>query len=171
MSGRGLYTAAVGSLLWALAVLPAAAQSPELGKPALAFTLPDLTGKPVRLEDFRGQRAVLLNFWATWCTPCREEMPTLEQLARERPGSLEVIGVSVDVVGKDTVRAFVRELGLTFRILLDPDAKVGTLYRVRALPITFIVDRGGVIRHREIGYRDWTTEESRYIVDEALRPR
>ena len=145
--------------------------APELGRRAPDFTLPDLSGTRVRLSDYAGRQAVLVNFWATWCAPCREEMPTLEKLAHERRGTLEVLGVNLDTGGVARVRVFVRELGLTFPILLDPALAVGRLYRVRALPVSYIVDRGGMIRHREIGYRDWTDRESRVIVGEALRPR
>lgn len=164
-----------GAVLLALLAVAAGAladePAPELGRRAPDFTLPDLAGKPVRLADYRGKRAVLINFWATWCLPCREEMPTLEKLWQERRASLEVLGVNLDTVGAAKVRAFVRELGLTFPILLDPALAVGRTYRIRALPASFIVDRDGVVRHREIGYRDWTDRESRFIVDEALRPR
>ena len=114
---------------------------------------------------------MLLNFWATWCVPCREEMPTLERLSRERRGSLVILGISVDAVGRDKVQAFVRELGLTFPILLDPETVVGKRYRVRALPTSFLIDRDGVVRHREVGYRNWTSAETRYLLDEALRRR
>lgn len=148
-----------------------AARAAELGQPAPDFTLPDLAGKRIRLADYRGKKGVLINFWATWCVPCREEMPTLERLWRERRESLEILGVSLDAASKARVRAFVRELGLTFPILLDPEHVAGKLYRVRALPMSFVVDREGIVRYREIGYRDWTTSESRFVVDEALRPR
>lgn len=161
-------------LAWfGLALLAAAAglEAAELGQPAPDFSLPDLAGKPVRLGDFRGKKGVLVNFWATWCVPCRGEMPTLERLARGRRETLQVLGVSLDTISKARVRAFARELGLTFPILLDPEHVAGKLYRVRALPMSFLVDRDGVLRHREIGYRDWTTGESRFIVEEALRPR
>jgi cytochrome c biogenesis protein CcmG, thiol:disulfide interchange protein DsbE len=164
----------LGVLALALVVATAAraaGPAPELGRPAPDFTLPDLAGARIRLGDYQEKKAVLINFWATWCVPCREEMPTLERLSRERRSALEVLAVSVDTVGAAKVRAFVRELGLTFPILLDPDLRVSRLYRVRALPISFIVDRTGIIRHREIGYRDWTDRESRFIVEEALRPR
>ena len=161
------------AIWWAVvaAAVVGRAEAADLGQKAPAFTLPDLVGKPVRLEDFRGKRAVLINFWATWCEPCREEMPTLERLSRERRDSLAVLAVSLDAVGRDRIRAFVRELGLTFPILLDPEASVARQYRIRALPTSYIVDRDGVIRHREIGYRDWTSPESRYLVDDALRAR
>jgi peroxiredoxin len=135
------------------------------------FTLPDLGGKRVRLGDQRGKKAVLINFWATWCLPCRDEMPTLERLSRQRRDTLEVLAISLDTVGAARVRMFARELGLTFPILLDPELAVARRYRIRALPASFIVDRTGVIRHRELGYRDWTDRESQFIVDEALRPR
>ncbi|MBI2469206.1 MAG: TlpA family protein disulfide reductase [Candidatus Rokubacteria bacterium] len=169
MRGRRLLLVA-GVGLAALA-RGADAAAAELGQPAPDFTLPDLAGRRIRLAEYRGKKGVLINFWATWCVPCREEMPTLERLWRERGATLEVLGVSLDTASKARVRAFVRELGLTFPILLDPEHVAGRLYRVRALPMSFIVDQGGVVRYREIGYRDWTTSESRLAVEEALRSR
>jgi len=145
--------------------------APELGRRAPDFTLPDLAGKPVRLADFQGKKAVLVNFWATWCPPCREEMPTLERLAKARRETLQVLGVNLDAVSQARVRAFVRELGITFPILLDPELAVGKTYRVRGLPTSFVVDRDGVVRFREIGYRDWTDHESQFVIDQALRGR
>ncbi len=145
--------------------------APELGRRAPDFTLPDLASKPVRLADFQGKKAVLINFWATWCPPCREEMPTLERLSRSRRDAIEVLGVNVEPGSPAKVRAFVRELGVSFPILLDPDLAVGKLYRVRGLPTSFIVDREGIVRFREIGYRDWTDSESQFVLDQALRPR
>ena len=171
VAARAAWLAVLGLALVAVAAAPAADPAPELGRPAPDFTLPDLAGAKIRLADYQGKKAVLVNFWATWCVPCREEMPTLERLSRDRRSVLEVLAVSVDTVGAAKVRAFVRELGLTFPILLDRDLAVGRLYRVRALPMSFIVDRTGIVRHREIGYRDWTDRESRVIVEEALRPR
>jgi peroxiredoxin len=143
----------------------------EVGRRAPDFTLPDLGGTPVRLADFHGKRAVLINFWATWCPPCRKEMPTLERVARDRRETLQVLGVSIDTVDPATVRAFVRELGVSFPILLDPKLTVATLYRIRGLPTSFVVDRDGVVRFREVGYRGWTDPESRDVLDRALRPR
>jgi peroxiredoxin len=170
----------VGALVLAVALVlggqpdlgwAADAPGPELGRAAPDFTLPDLGGKSVRLADFKGKKAVLINFWATWCVPCREEMPTLERLSQDRAASLEVLAVSLDTASAAKIRAFVRELKLTFPILLDPELVVGRLYRVRALPMSFVVDRTGLLRHREIGYRDWTDRESAFILDEALRAR
>ncbi len=172
MVRRLLLAVAVAWRLTVAVTVPApVAASVELGQPAPDFTLPDLAGKRVRLQDLRGRKAVVINFWATWCVPCREEMPTLERLARARRDSLEVLGVSVDVVDKEKVRAFVKELGLTFPILLDPDGVAGKPYRIRALPTSYVIDRLGIVRYREVGYRDWLDTESRYLLDEALRPR
>ena len=166
------------SLALAAGSRPAAADgaepAPEIGRPAPDFTLPDLSGAPVRLGSYRGRKAVVINFWATWCVPCREEMPTLERLSRERRAVLEVLGVNLDVAGASSlarVRLFVRELSLTFLILLDPEFSVARQYRVRGIPSSFVIDRTGVVRYREVGYRDWTAGEAQAIVDDALRPR
>jgi peroxiredoxin len=175
LRGLALAIAALGVVVL---VLPSGAggagpteAAPEVGRRAPDFTLPDLGGTPVRLADFQGKRAVLINFWATWCPPCREEMPTLERVARELRETLQVLGVSIDTVAPATVRAFVRELGVSFPILLDPTLTVATRYRVRGLPTSFVVDREGIVRFREVGYRDWTDSESRDALDQALRPR
>ncbi len=144
-------------------------EAPEIGRRAPDFTLPDLQGRQVRLADFRGRRAVVLNFWATWCAPCRREMPTLERLARERAAVLVVLGVNLDSGDPAPVRAFIRELGLTFPILLDPERTLLARYRLVGVPTTFVLDRAGVIRYREVGFRDWTSRESRAIVEDVLR--
>jgi len=169
----GLVLGTVSLLLvgGASAVRAAAPAAPELGRPAPDFTLPDLAGKLVRLAAFQGKKVVLINFWATWCPPCREEMPTLERLARLHRDALEVLGVNIDSSGPAKVRAFVRELGISFPILLDPDLAVGKLYRLRGLPSSFVIDREGIVRFREIGFRDWTDAESQFVLDQALRPR
>jgi peroxiredoxin len=145
--------------------------APEVGRVAPDFTQPVLGGGRVRLGEYRGKKAVLINFWATWCVPCREELPSLERLSRRMRDTLQVLGVSLDTVGAARVRAFARELGLTFPVLHDPDLATARLYRVRGLPASFIVDRAGVIRHRELGYRDWADREARVVVDDALRAR
>lgn len=169
----------LGVAVAAAGVAPAGAgaatdAAPEIGRPAPDFTLGDLGGTRVRLSSHQGRKAVIINFWATWCVPCREEMPTLERLYRERRADLEVLGVSLDGGGASAatrVRLFVRELGLSFPILLDPDFVVARKYRVRGIPSSFVVDRAGVVRYREVGYRDWTGSETRAILDDALRPR
>lgn len=129
------------------------------------FALEDLKGNAVRLSNFRG-RVVLINVWTTWCEPCRVEMPSMETLHRRLSGDdFVMLGVSADADGREVVEPFVKELGLTFPILLDPDGQVVSRYRVTGYPETFIVDRDGVVVSHEIGPRDWS--EGRY--ERALR--
>ena len=146
---------------------------PAVGHAAPDFTAPDVHGRPIRLADFRGKRAVFLNFWATWCVPCRVEMPTMEQAYREyKERGLEILAVSVDVGHLPAVVAaaaqFMEELKLTFPALLDPEMEVARRYRVFGIPITFLIDREGIIRAREPGFQDWTTAESRRKLEELL---
>ncbi len=142
---------------------------PEVGYPAPDFLLRDLEGRSVRLSDFRGKKAVFLNFWATWCTPCRTEMPTMEQAYRGyRAKGLEILAVSIDTGPKETVQAFMKELNLTFPALLDPGMEISGMYRVLGIPGSFLIDRQGVVRHVEIGFRDWTSPESREKLEKLL---
>jgi peroxiredoxin len=129
--------------------------------------LSDLTGRPIRLRDFRG-RVVLLNFWATWCAPCREEMPALETLAQELgPQGLAVVGVNAKE-SRSKVEAFVREHGLRFPILLDPDGRAVEAYQVFGLPATFVVDRRGTLVGTVLGIRDWTGPDARAYLRQLL---
>jgi len=143
---------------------------PERGYLAPDFTLPNLDGQMVRLSDFRGNKAVLLNFWATWCAPCRLEMPTMDTAYQEYKGrDLEVLAISLDAGSKSVVKNFMQELKLDFPVLLDPDMEVLRLYRMVGIPASFLIDKQGIVRHREVGYRDWTTPESRRLLEAILR--
>lgn len=136
----------------------------KLGYPAPNFQLRDLNGHPVALADFRG-KVVLLNFWATWCGPCRVEMPVMEQLYQLFPRKdFEILAVSTDTQGVAVTRPFQQENHLTFPLLHDADYRVGLMYGARALPMTFMVDRQGVIRHQIFGARDWAAPEARQLV-------
>lgn len=131
------------------------APAPVEGAPAPDFTLSDLGGNSVRLSSLRGE-VVLINFWATWCAPCRLEMPGIEAAYQaHQADGLRVLAVNLDE-SPETVGAFVDELGLTFTVLLDPGYKVNDLYRVRAYPTTYVVDRDGVIAKLHLGYMDET---------------
>jgi peroxiredoxin len=143
----------------------------EVGRRAPDLALPRLDGGVLRLSAYRVRKAVVVNFWATWCVPCRQEMPALDRLRRDRLETLEVVGVSLDRGAAARVRAFVRELGLGLPVLLDPEARSARDYRVRALPTTVVVDADGVLRHREIGFRDWDRADSRALVDTILGRR
>lgn len=116
------------------------------------FEATDLEGETVALEDFRDE-VVLLNIWATWCPPCREEMPDLQHLHEEfGDDGLRVVGVSIDGRGSDEgVRHFLEEYGIDFLILRDPSDQVSRTFGARGVPTTFLIDREGVIRWRHLG--------------------
>lgn len=136
--------------------------------PITAVTL-DSAKAPKTLSDYKG-KVVLLNVWATWCEPCRVEMPSIEKLYREfGPQGLKVIAVSVDDAGtEDNIRAFVKELGLTFEILHDPTEKTKTSFQVTGFPETFIIGPEGKIRKKVIGAADWNSEANRALIRELL---
>jgi len=121
------------------------------GKPAPDFTLASLDGKNMTLSDLRGQ-AVLLNFWATWCGPCKIEMPWFIELQKEYgPQGLQIVGVAMDDASKEDIQKFVQEMGVNYTILLGKEA-VGQEYGgVDVLPTTFFIDRDGKIVSREFG--------------------
>lgn len=127
-------------------------EAPQPGYRAPSFSLRTLEGETVSVADLRG-RAVILNFWATWCPPCRAEMPAFQRLyARYRDQGLMVLGVNA-TSGDDlaTVFAFRQQYGLTFPILLDEAGQVQQRYRVTALPTTFFIDPRGMIRDVVVG--------------------
>ena len=143
---------------------------PEVGYLAPDFTLPSLDGQTVRLSDFRGKKAILLNFWATWCAPCRLEMPTIDKAYQEyKSRGLEILAVSLDAGSNSVVKNFMQELKLDFPVLLDPNMEVLRLYRQFSIPATFLIDKQGIVRHRELGYRDWTDPESRRLLEAIVR--
>jgi thiol-disulfide isomerase/thioredoxin len=113
------------------------------------------TGDSVTLADYSGE-VVLLNLWATWCAPCRYEMPSMERLYDELgPAGLKIVAVSVDQVSGDEVMAFANELGLTFDVLHDRSGQVEIDYQTTGLPETVILDRDGIIVHKSIGPVEW----------------
>jgi len=123
------------------------------------FAVPDLSGQAVRLSALRG-KVVLLNLWTTWCPPCREEMPSMERLyERLRDRDFQLLAVSQDEDGKRVVEPFVKEMRLSFPVLVDPDHQVGDRYGVWGYPETFVIDRAGHVVERVIGPRDWASPE------------
>lgn len=155
-----------GADLWAADVRP------DEGHLAPDFTLKTLDGNSVRLSDFRGKKVVLINFWATWCPPCRLEMPTMQQIYAEYKASgFEILAISIEPDAEQAISDFVKELRLTFPILLDPDMKVARKFRVIGLPVSVLIDRQGIIRAKEVGYHDWTSKASRKQVETLLGSR
>ena len=154
----------------ALDILPVAERTVvRLGELAPNFQLRDLNGRQVALSDLRG-KVVLLNFWATWCGPCRVEMPAMEKLYRtfERK-DFEILAVSTDAQGASVTRPFQQENHLTFPILHDADYRVGLTYGARSLPMTFMVDRQGIVRHQIFGARDWGATEAHQLVQMLMK--
>ncbi|MCY4639653.1 MAG: TlpA disulfide reductase family protein [Chloroflexi bacterium] len=133
-----------------------AAGAPSDGRPAEGELAPDFTltspeGARVALSDFRG-KTVVLNFWATWCPPCRAEMPELQAVWEERGEGRDLVVLAVDVEeSADAVARFVESLGLTFPVVLDVDGAVADHYGLPGLPSTFFIDADGVLRSRVLG--------------------
>ena len=135
-----------------LGLLPgsAARRPAAAGEPAPDFTFRDLAGAEVSLSDFAGQ-PVLVNVWASWCAPCADEMPLLQQLSVDHP---ELVILGVNLTAQDTladVKAMVDKFDLTFPILLDETGQIGGLYQVQGLPTSFFIDARGVIRRVQVG--------------------
>ena len=127
------------------------------GVPAPNFTLPGLDGKMVSLDDYKG-KVVLLNIWATWCPPCVEEMPSMEKLHIElKDEGFEILSVSIDELGAEAVLPFMKKHKLSFPALTDPKGVMKNLYRIIAVPESFIIDKNGIIVEEIIGPRDWAT--------------
>lgn len=128
------------------------ARPPEIGKPVPDYRAVTLTGDSVSLADARG-RVVLLNVWATWCHPCREEIPILQAFhERYAARGLALVGVSVDARGQEgTIREFASDFGMTYSLWLDPDERVQSTFLAIGVPATFLIDRAGVLRWRHVG--------------------
>ena len=134
------------------------------------FTLEDLSGQRVSLKELRG-KVVFLNFWATWCVPCREEMPLMEKLHREfKNQGLEVVAVNFREDKKE-VQKFFAELGLTFKSLLNSSGDVSDKYGAWSLPLTYIVNRKGEFVGKIVGERKWDSEDARAFFRALLREK
>jgi peroxiredoxin len=135
-------------------------QGPREGIAAPDFSLPDLAGKRIRLKDLRGN-LVFLDFFATWCVPCRLEMPALERLHRAYRDKGSVV-LAVDILeDAETVRAFTQGLRLSFPALLDEDGSVACSYGIRPVPATYLIGRDGKIVWRAFGAQEWDSSDAR----------
>ncbi len=162
--------------IWGIAIIAAclAAMAGAAGAATLAsgpapdFTLHSVAGTNLRLKEQRGQ-VVMLNFWATWCAPCRQEMPQLNRLYEKyRASGFVLLGVNVD---DDTANAsgVSSRLGLRFPILLDTDKKVSRLYDLSTMPSTVLIDRDGRVRYVHLGYKDGYAQAYESQIRELLR--
>lgn len=130
-------------------------ECPKEGCLAPSFTIPDLTGKQVSLSDFKG-KVVLLNIWATWCGPCKREIPSLNRLYQMRKNKgLEIVAVSVDRTPVSGVAAFVANYQMSFPVLHDSRGEVGQKYWARSIPSSYLLDRSGVIKWTVKGSIEW----------------
>ncbi len=140
---------------------------PKAATPAPEFELKDTAGMVVRLSELRG-KVVFLNFWATWCPPCIEEMPAMEKLHQEF-GQEGLIILAVNFQERlDRVKQFFSEHNLTFTGLLDSDGKVAEMYQAWALPVSVIINKRGEIAARAIGIKDWYSDEARQLFKQLL---
>ena len=140
-------------------------------KKAPDFALKDSNGKTVKLSDYKG-KVVLLNFWATWCGPCIEEMPSMERLHRQfQGGDFLVLGVSVDEEGPDKVMEFANDLGVTFEILHDRSTAIRAIYQTTGVPESFVIDRSGMIVKKVIGATQWDNAVNATLIRRLLDAR
>jgi cytochrome c biogenesis protein CcmG, thiol:disulfide interchange protein DsbE len=154
--------ALVAALLALAAACSRLPQPPKIGEPAPLFTVVD-SGRQVALEDLRG-RVVVLNFWATWCPPCVDEMPDLVELQRRLAGQVTVLAVSIDQ-DRRAYERFLREHNIeALTVIRDPEQASNSLYGSFRLPETFIIDREGIVRRKFIGPAAWvSTEITEYL--------
>ncbi|HEY4601323.1 MAG TPA: TlpA disulfide reductase family protein [Cerasibacillus sp.] len=122
----------------------------EKGNLAPDFELETLDGEKVSLSDFRGKR-VMLNFWATWCPPCRAEMPDMQKFHENKDVVILAVNLTETESSKDNVPTFVEDYGITFRVPLDEDSSVSTLYQIRPIPTTYLIDSNGMIHNVAFG--------------------
>jgi peroxiredoxin len=140
-----------GLLVGLLSSAPSSASLPVAGQEAPDFTLKSGSGKNLRLRELRGE-VVLVNFWATWCGPCRQEMPQLNRLYDQyRQAGFTLLGVNIDD-SPEAARVLMRKLGVKFPVLFDTDKRVSRRYDVDAMPATLLIDRDGKVRYVHRGY-------------------
>jgi len=141
-------------LIFSFGALSSCIYSPEtavnIGRPAPSFKLPDMDGREISLENFNG-KIVLLDFWATWCSPCRMTMPVVEKLSKEYQDDMVLLAVNLREP-KDVVEKYAFEQAISSRILFDKDGSVSAAYGAYAIPMQFLIDRSGIVRHIQTGY-------------------
>jgi peroxiredoxin len=166
-----LAMAAVFTVVLVVRVLPEIALV-GVGSRAPEFEAVDLrTGRPARLGDYRGQ-VLLLNIWATWCQPCRVEMPSMERLARRLAATdFRILAVSVDEGDSTVVNAFVKELGLTFDVLHDRSGRIQRVYQTTGVPESFVINRQGIIVKKVIGAAEWDSPVNDVLIRRLLDER
>ncbi len=158
----------LGAAALALAVLAGAAAGAVQSRPAPDFTLPSAAGQNLRLAEQRGN-VVMLNFWASWCGPCKREMPQLNRLyGKYHSAGFVLLGVNVDEDPRNAIGASSR-LGVQFPVLFDAAQKVSRLYELRTMPSTVLIDRDGKVRYVHLGYKDGYEDDYDRQIAELLK--
>jgi thiol-disulfide isomerase/thioredoxin len=174
MSKQWIFVAAIVGSLGAGAALLAEfggkEQRAEIGAPAPDFKAVDLaTGDSVSLRQHYRGAVTLVNIWATWCAPCRVEMPSMEKLFLDvAPQGFKIAAVSIDEGEPDAVRDFGEKLGLSFDLLQDRSTKVQRIYQTTGVPESFLLNRQGIIVKRVIGAHDWNSDVNRGLIQRLL---
>ncbi len=131
------------------------------------FTIKDLKGNDISLSDYRG-KVVMLNFWASWCPPCRSEMPSMESLSKTLKGmDVEIVAVNLGE-SKEVAGNYINEKNFTFDVLLDSDNRVGSLYGARSIPTTYIINKKGELKGYKLGAFNWDSNALFNIVKDLL---
>jgi len=140
------------------------------GNPAPKFSLKDLAGSEVKLADLRG-KVVLLNFWATWCPPCREEIPSMMRLNQAMAGKpFQMLAVSIDEGGQAAVAGYFKQSGNMLPALLDTSQAVSKRYGLTGVPESFVIDKKGVIMKKVVGGMDWSDPAViKFLIDAAMK--
>ena len=149
------------------AAVAAQSLTPWRGGATPALELADLDGRPQRLTDFRG-RVVVVNFWATWCEPCRDEMPSFERLRASLAGRpFEILAVNL-AEPPSRIRGYLEKMPMSFPVLLDPDMATAKAWGARVLPATYVIAPDGRIRYHHRGELDWSKDPARKLVADLL---
>lgn len=140
---------------------------PWKGEPTLALARPDIDGKTVDLRDLQG-RVLVVNFWATWCEPCREEMPSLQRLREKLAGRpVDVLTVNYGE-SREKIAQYLDKEKVALPVLLDTEMEAAKAWGVGGLPMTFLVDASGKVRYSVFGERDWSADEPLALVEKLL---
>jgi len=143
----------VVSLFVALVAITGTATAKEMNEKAKDFTLPSRSGENVRLAELQGE-VVLVNFWASWCGPCRKELPKLEEMHQKyKDLGVTILGINIDET-RELSQKLLKDVEVNFPVLYDHDSEVAEPYNIQAMPSTFIIDKSGNFRYLHLGYQD-----------------
>ncbi|HEY6838268.1 MAG TPA: TlpA disulfide reductase family protein [Geobacteraceae bacterium] len=159
-------------VLFALSLAACSKEQPPApakeGNAAPDFTLKDLAGNDVHLKDLQG-KVVLVNFWATWCPPCRSEIPSMMKLNQAMAGKpFQMLAISIDEGGKEAIEGYFKQSGTNLPALLDTNQKISKLYGTTGVPETFVVDKKGVILKKVVGAMEWSDPQVIQALNEII---